>query len=90
MTCVQLIPYSDAETDSLYVQGEYHHTRARRNYVIGVGGSSTRDKTSTLGAKLTETFAKQELLVSHFLRRVEDLTVSSLPDKLKDEEQVGG
>ena len=89
MTCVQLIPYSDAETDSLYVQANtIIPVPGIGNYVIGVGGSSTRDKTSTLGAKLTETFAKNKNDdVSHFLRRAADLTVSSLPDQLKPDKK---
>ena len=89
MTCVQLTPYSDAETDSLYVQANtIIPVPGIEDYVIGVGGPSTRDKTSTLGAKLTETFAKNKNDdVSHFLGRASDLALSSLPDQLKPDKK---
>ena len=91
MTCVQLIPYSDEETGSLYVQANtIIPVPGIEDYVIGVGGSSTGDisRTSTLGTKLTETFAKHKNDdVTRFLRRVADLIVSSLPDHLKPDKQ---
>ena len=89
MTCVQLTPYADAETDSLYVQANtIIPVPGIEDYVIGVGGPSTRDKTSTLGAKLTETFAKNRNdEVTRFLRRVDDLAVSSLPHQLRPDKQ---
>ena len=91
MTCVQLIPYSDEETGSLYVQANtIIPVPGIEEYVIGVGGSSTGDisRTSTLGAKLTETFAKHKNDdLTRFLRRVADLVVSSLPDQLKPDKQ---
>ena len=90
MTCVQLIPYSDAETGSLYVQANtIIPVPGVEDYDIGVGSSSTGDisvarRTSTL----SETFARNRNdEVTRFLRKVADLAVRELADQLKPDKK---
>ena len=76
MTCVQLIPYSDGETGSLYVQANtIIPVPGVEDYVIGVGSSSTGDVSVTPGASsLSETFARNRNDdVTRFLRMAADL-----------------
>ena len=90
MTCVQLIPYSDAETDSLYIQANtIIPVPGIEDYVIGVGGSSTRDITAVRGTStLAATFAKNRNDdVSRFLGRVAEQAVGGLPDQIRPDKK---
>ena len=90
MTCVQLIPYSDAETGSLYVQANtVIPVPGVEEYVIGVGSATTGDLSVARGTStLSETFAKNRNDdVTRFLRTVADLAVSRLPDRLKPDKK---
>ena len=90
ITCIQLIPYSDAETGSLYVQANtIIPVPGIENYVIGVGGSSTGDISVARGTStLSETFARNSSDdVSQFLGKVADLTLRRLPDQLEPDKK---
>ncbi len=79
ITCVQLIPYRDVQTASLYVQS---HTSIP---VPGIDGSSGDNRRVESGAsKLAQTFARNRGDdVTRFLRRVSDRTLDRLPAYLK-------
>ena len=89
MTCVQLIPYSDGQTGSLYVQANtIIPVPGIEDYVIGVGGPSTGDRSARGPSTLSETFAKNRNDdVTRFLRKVADLAVSGLRDQLKPDKK---
>ena len=90
MTCVQLVPYSDPETESLYVQANtIIPVPGIEDYVVGVGGAVTGDISDAGGTStLSETFARNRNDdVTRFLRRVADLAVTDLPDELKPDKK---
>ena len=90
MTCIQLVPYLDAETGSLYIQANtIIPVPGVENYVIGVSASSTREISAVRGTNtLSETFAKNRNdNVSHFLSRVAATVVGGLPDQLKPDKK---
>ncbi len=86
ITCVQLIPYRDVQTASLYVQS---HTiipvPGIDDYVVVIDGSSGDNRRVRPGAsKLAQTFARNRGDdVTRFLRRVSDRTLDRLPAYLK-------
>ena len=86
ITCVQLIPYRDVQTASLYVQS---HTIVLvpgiDDYVVVIDGSSGDNRRVRPGAsKLAQTFARNRGDdVTRFLRRVSDRTLDRLPAYLK-------
>ena len=90
MTCVQLIPYSDGETGSLYVQANtIIPVPGIEDYVVGVGDSSTGDLSVARGTStLSETFARNRNDdVTRFLRRAADLAVGGLADQLRPDKK---
>ena len=90
ITCVQLIPYSDAKTESLYVQANtIIPVPGIEDYVVGVGDSLTGDGSAARGTStLSETFARNRNdEVTRFLRRVADLAVSEVSDRLKPDKK---
>ena len=90
MTCVQLIPYSDGETGSLYVQANtIIPVPGIEDYVVGVGDSSTGDLSVARGTStLSETFAKNRNdEVTRFLREVAGLAVRELADQLEPDKK---
>ncbi len=86
ITCVQLVPYQDGHDGPLYIQA---HTiipvPGADIYRIGIGDpSSGYGPAVGRGSKQAKTYAKNRSdEISHFLRRVADLAVSSLPDEVK-------
>ena len=86
ITCVQLIPYRDVQTESLYVQA---HTiipvPGIDEYVIAVDGSSSDSRRVRPGSsKLAQTFARNRGdEITRFLRRVSNQTLELLPVGLK-------
>ena len=86
ITCVQLIPYRDVQTASLYVQS---HTiipvPGIDDYVVVIDGSSGDNRRVRPGAsKLAQTFARNRGDdITRFLRRVSDRTLDRLPAYLK-------
>ncbi len=90
MTCVQLVPYSDPETDSLYVQANtIIPVPGIEDYVVGVGGSVTGEISDAGGTStLSETFARNRNDdVTRFLRMAADLAVKDLPDQFKPDKK---
>ena len=88
ITCVQLIPYRDVQTESLYVQA---HTiipvPGIDEYVVVIDGSSSDSRPVRPGAsKLAQTFARNRGDdITRFLRRISERTLEKLPAQLKPE-----
>ncbi len=86
ITCVQLIPYQDVQTESLYVQA---HTiipvPGVDEYVVVVDGpSSDSRRVRPSASKLAQTFARNRGDdITRFLRKVSNKTLESLPTGLK-------
>ena len=90
MTCVQLIPYRDAETESLYIQANtVIPIPGVDDYVIGVGDSSNGSGRIVRElSKLAQTFQRNSNDdVTRFLRRVAEWAIKDLPDRLKPDKQ---
>ena len=89
ITCVTLIPYRDAQNGALYVQAStIIPTPGLDDYLIGVGQSRQSDSTgaSSLGAKLSATFARNRNdEVTPFLRKVGQLAMDGLQDGIRPE-----
>ena len=99
MTCVQLVPYMDAETGALYVQANtIIPTPGTEDYIIGIGGiqdDGGARKNSSLGAALSRTFQRNiNDDVTPFVRKIGEMTISQLPDEVKPDKTsrwgVGG
>ena len=88
ITCVQLIPYRDVQSESLYVQA---HTiipvPGIDEYVVVIDGSSSDSRAVRPGAsKLAQTFARNRGDdITRFLRRISERTLERLPAHLKPE-----
>ena len=88
ITCVQLIPYRDVQSESLYVQA---HTiipvPGIDEYVVVIDGSSSDSRAVRPGAsKLSQTFARNRGDdITRFLRRISERTLERLPAHLKPE-----
>ena len=88
ITCVQLIPYRDVQSESLYVQA---HTiipvPGIDEYVVVIDGSSSDSRAVRPGAsKLAQTFARNRGDdITRFLRRISERTLDRLPAHLKPE-----
>ncbi len=89
ITCVQLTPYRDGESGSLYVQANtIIPVPGVDEYVIGIGDASTAQSPVGLGAKLAQTFARNRNdEVTRFLRGVAKRTVHSLPLQLQPDKE---
>ena len=92
ITCVQLVPYHDLESDTLYVQAStIIPLPGIDNYVVKVGDNSKEGRTlggSSLGEKLSRTFARNiNDEVTPFLRRVGDLATSGLPQEIRPDKR---
>ncbi len=82
ITCIQLTPYQDAETDSLYILA---------NTIIPVPGAedliiqirTAQDEDGSPGVMVRRSYRNDE--VTDFLRRVRDLALNGLPDEIKPE-----
>ena len=86
ITCVQLIPYRDVQTESLYVQA---HTiipvPGIDDYVVVIDGSSS-DSPPVGASKLAQTFARNRGDdITRFLREISDRVLDRLPSHLKPE-----
>ena len=92
ITCVQLIPYYDAQSDTLYVQAStIIPLPGIDNYVVKVGDNLQESRSvgdSSLGEKLSRTFARNiNDEVTPFLRRVGDLAISGLPQEIRPDKR---
>ena len=86
ITCIQLTPYRDAETGSLYVQANtIIPVPGAEAYMIGVGDSSDGGSSVVQGSSsLAQTFARnRDDEVTRFLRGVAELAVNGLPVNVK-------
>lgn len=80
ITCVQLTPYRDAKTGSLYIQtSTIIPVPGVEDYVIGVGDSPSKSGPTIRRARSP----RQDDEVTRFLRGVGKLAIDDLPDKLK-------
>ena len=90
ITCIQLTPYKDEKTDSLYIQANtIIPVPGVDEYVIGIGESSVENKPIVRRpGSLAQTFARNRNdEVTRFLRGVSERVVSSLPDQIKPDRQ---
>ena len=90
MTCVQLTPYQDAESGSLYVQANtIIPVPGIEDYVIGVGDSSDGDRPVVRGSSsLAQTIARHRGdEVTRFLSEVADRAIDGLPNNLKPDKR---
>ena len=89
MTCVQLTPYQDAGTGSLYVQANrIIPVPGIEDYVVSVGESPGGDRPLGLGEKLSQTFARNKRDgVTRFLRGVATLAIDGLPSNIKPDKK---
>ncbi len=88
ITCVKLTPHRDSNTNSLYVQAStIIPVPGVDNFVITVGDSVEQRparRASSLGAKLSATFARNKNdEVTRFLRYVGDLAILHLPEGIR-------
>ena len=86
ITCIQLTPYRDAETGTLYVQANtIIPVPGAEAYMIGVGDSSDGGSGGVQGSSsLAQTFARnRDDEVTRFLRGVAELAVNGLPVNVK-------
>ena len=90
MTCVQLTPYQDAKTGSLYVQANtIIPVPGAEDYMVGVGDSSEGGRPIVRGASsLAQTFARNRNdEVTRFLRELADRAIDGLPDNIKPDKR---
>ena len=86
ITCVQLTPYRDVRSDSLYVQSNtIIPVPGMDEYIIGIGEFSNEIRSmTTKGVKLSQTIARNKNdKISVFLREVSNRVGSNLPDDLR-------
>ena len=90
ITCIQLTPYKDAKTDSLYIQANtIIPVPGVDEYVIGIGDSPGENRSIVRRpGSLAQTFARNRNDdVTRFLRDVSERVVSSLPSDIKPDRQ---
>ena len=90
ITCIQLTPYRDAKTGSLYVQANtIIPVPGAEAYMIGVGDSSDGGSRVVQGtSSLAQTFARNRNdEVTRFLREVADRAINGLPDNIKPDKR---
>ena len=81
ITCIQLTPYQDPESGSLYIQANtIIPVPGVEGYIVGVGDSSTDIASAATRSRRSQ---NQEDEVTRFLKGVSELVLEGLPDKLK-------
>ena len=88
ITCIQLIPYHDPKTNSLYVQAScVIPVPGIENYIIRIGDNSREDNnrdSNDLGTKLKAAFARNRNdEVTEFFRVVGKQVIRGLPDEIR-------
>ena len=86
ITCIQLTPYKDAQTDSLYIQANtIIPVPGVDEYVIGIGESPNENRPLVRrpGSVAQAMARNRNDDVTRFLRDVSERVVSSLPDQIK-------
>ncbi len=90
ITCIQLTPYKDATTESLYVQANtIIPVPGVDDYIIGIGDSSSENRpiVRRVGS-LAQTMARNRSDdITRFLRGVAERAVINLPDQIKPDRQ---
>lgn len=82
ITCVQLVPYQDTSTDSLYLQANtIIPVPGVDDYIIRIGDSSVGSR-PVVGPR-DRSNARRSDEITRFLRRVADLAIDRLPDEIK-------
>ena len=81
VTCVQLTPYRDEETNSLYVQANtIIPVLGEEDYEVQIGNRKLPGSASGFAQNLQKAYDRnQRDDVTHFLRRAADIALSSLP-----------
>ncbi len=90
ITCIQLTPYKDEKTDSLYIQANtLIPVPGVDEYVIGIGDSPDENRPIVRRpGSLAQTFARNRNDdITRFLRDVSERVVSSLPGDIKPDRQ---
>ncbi len=85
ITCVQLTPYRDEVADALYLQANtIIPLPGEEEYTVQVGSKNISVRSSSLGEKLSQTFARNRGDdVTRFFRQVRDLLLRDLPVAIK-------
>ncbi len=90
ITCVQLTPYQDANTESLYIQSNtIIPVPGIEDYIIGIGDTADGSALVVGGpSSLKQTFERNRTDdITRFLRKVADMTVTGLPNELKPDKK---
>ena len=85
ITCIQLTPYRDAKTDSLYIQSNtIIPVPGAEDLIIQIRTTEKEDGVSSSGVtrRSTARYYRNDDVTS-FLRRVRDLALNGLPDEIK-------
>ena len=84
ITCVQLTPYRDAKTGSLYIQtSTIIPVPGVEDYVIGVGDSPSKSGPTIRRNRSPRQYKNKDDEVTRFLRGVREMAIDGLPDELK-------
>ena len=82
VTCVTLIPYQDASTDSLYIQSTtIIPVPGEEGYAIGIGGKAQPT------AKLRRSFPNRRDEITAFARKVGELALEGLQDEIRPDKR---
>lgn len=88
ITCVQLTPYRDAETDSLYIQAStIIPVPGVEDYVIGVGDSPGKSGPTIRRARSPKQYKNKDDEVTQFLSGVREMAIDGLSDELKPDKK---
>ena len=87
ITCVQLTPYRDAKTDSLYIQSNtIIPVPGAEDLIIQIRTTEKEDGVSSSGVTRRSTARNyRNDDVTSFLKKVRDLALNGLPDEIKPE-----
>jgi hypothetical protein len=88
LTCVKLTPYQDSQNHTLYVQAStIIPVPGTDEYLVGIGQNKQgelRDSGSSLGAKLTATFAQsRNHETTPFVQKVSELALNGMPPEIR-------
>lgn len=90
ITCIQLIPYHDSQTESLYIQANtIIPMLGAEEYSVGIGETQESDGVrSDLGTKLRRTFQRNRNdEVTSFLRNVAALTLDGMNGQIRPDKK---